>query len=99
MTALLSKRPELLRVGMDDRLHQPYRAPLVPGFENAVQAALDSGAYGAALSGSGSAILALTSGSEEAIGSAMVAVLASANEPAQWIALDLATDGASLISL
>lgn len=97
MTALLSNRPELLRVGMDDRLHQPYRAPLVPGFESAVRAALDSGAYGAALSGSGSAILALTSGSEEAIGSAMVASLASANEPAQWIALNLATDGATLL--
>ena len=97
MTALLASRPELLRVGMDDRLHQPYRAPLVPGFESAVQAALDSGAYGAALSGSGSAILALASGGEEAIGSAMVAALAEAGEPAQWIALDLATEGASVL--
>lgn len=97
MTALLSRRWELLRVGMDDRLHQPYRAPLVPGFHQAVENALAAGAYGAALSGSGSAILALVSGNESAIGEAMCAAVRGAGEKAQWTALALARDGARVL--
>ena len=42
-----------------DYLHQPYRAKLVPGMENVFKAALESGAYGAVLSGSGPSIAAL----------------------------------------
>ncbi|MGC4045837.1 MAG: homoserine kinase [Armatimonas sp.] len=97
MTALLSRRWELLRVGMDDRLHQPYRAPLVPGFHAAVENAIAAGAYGAALSGSGSAILALVSGNEAAIGEAMCAAVRDAGEKAQWTALALAREGARVL--
>jgi homoserine kinase len=52
---------ELLRVAMQDRLHQPYRSQLVPGLEDVIEAALANGAYGACLSGSGPTILALAS--------------------------------------
>ncbi|PIR15173.1 MAG: homoserine kinase [Elusimicrobia bacterium CG11_big_fil_rev_8_21_14_0_20_64_6] len=47
---------------MSDRLHQPYRARLVPGLVNALAAAVKSGAAGAALSGSGPAVFALIEG-------------------------------------
>jgi homoserine kinase len=43
---------------MQDRLHQPYRAHLIPGLEDVIEVALDSGAYGACLSGSGPTVLA-----------------------------------------
>ncbi len=94
MTALLSRRWELLRVGMDDRLHQPYREKLIPGFRAALNAALEAGAYGAALSGSGSAILAFTEGHEERIGEAMAAAIREAGTLAQWMPLNLDAIGA-----
>ena len=94
MTALLSRRWELLRVGMDDRLHQPYREKLIPGFRAALNAALEAGAYGAALSGSGSAILAFTEGHEERIGEAMAAAIREAGTLAQWMPLSLDATGA-----
>ncbi len=48
-----------LAAAMGDRLHQPYRARLVPGLQAAILAAVSSGAWGAALSGSGSSLIAL----------------------------------------
>ncbi len=42
-----------------DRLAEPYRAPLVPGFEVARRRALAAGSYGVMLSGSGPALAAL----------------------------------------
>jgi homoserine kinase len=43
----------LLRRALDDRIAEPARAPLLPGFEQAKQAALDAGAFGCSISGSG----------------------------------------------
>ena len=56
--ALATGEYELLRVAMQDRLHQPYRSHLVPGLEDVIEAALEKGAYGACLSGSGPTVLA-----------------------------------------
>ena len=47
-----------------DRLHQPYRQKLFPAMKVIFTAALNAGALGVFLSGSGSTILALTSGHE-----------------------------------
>ncbi len=60
--ALETGRTRDLDVLMGDRLHQPYRARLVPGLANALAAAVKAGAAGAALSGSGPSVLALVSG-------------------------------------
>ena len=56
--ALATGEYHLLRVAMQDRLHQPYRSYLVPGLDDVIEAALASGAHGACLSGSGPTILA-----------------------------------------
>ncbi|WP_199617254.1 homoserine kinase [Paenibacillus alkalitolerans] len=48
-----------IRTAMEDRLHQPYRAPLVPGMERCLREAADHGALGAALSGAGPTLIAL----------------------------------------
>lgn len=58
--ALATGEYHLLRVAMQDRLHQPYRSHLVPGLEIVIEAALAQGAYGASLSGSGPTVLAFT---------------------------------------
>jgi homoserine kinase len=44
---------------MDDRLHQPYRLPLLVGTRELIDAAYDHGAAGAALSGAGPSVLAI----------------------------------------
>jgi homoserine kinase len=59
VAALSQGRGDLLRHALGDRLHQPYRAALVPGFDRVVAAAVASGAYGAVLSGSGPTVAAL----------------------------------------
>ncbi|PLS83553.1 MAG: homoserine kinase [Actinobacteria bacterium] len=56
--ALATGEYELLRVAMQDRLHQPYRSHLIPGLEDVIEAACQNGAYGSCLSGSGPTVLA-----------------------------------------
>ncbi len=48
----------LLHCAMQDRLHQPYRMPLVPEFEKIVEIALAQGALSVCLSGAGSTMIA-----------------------------------------
>lgn len=54
--AVASDRPELLRAACLDVLHQPHRAPLIPGFSRCLEEALSAGAYAAFLSGAGPAV-------------------------------------------
>ena len=56
--ALATGEYDLLRVAMQDKLHQPYRSHLIPGLEDVIEAAHIDGAYGACLSGSGPTVLA-----------------------------------------
>jgi len=44
---------------MDDRLHQPYRIPLIAGYDAVRAAALDAGAAAVCISGAGPTILAV----------------------------------------
>jgi homoserine kinase len=50
---------KLLSAGLDDVLHVPHRRGEIYGYDTVVKAAIDAGAYGATLSGAGSAILAI----------------------------------------
>lgn len=58
--AFLKEEYHLLGEAMQDRLHQLQRSPLIPGMLTALKSAIEAGAYGAALSGSGPTLLALT---------------------------------------
>ena len=64
LTGMAANRPEYLRLATRDRLHQPYRRALFPSMDLLFRAALDSGALGVFLSGSGSTVLAFTRGRE-----------------------------------
>ena len=48
----------MIRNAMKDRLHQPYRAALVPGMQKALEEADQHGALGIALSGAGPTLIA-----------------------------------------
>ena len=49
----------LLRRALDDRYAEPRRAPLIPRFYDVKQAALDAGAFGCSISGSGPTLFAI----------------------------------------
>ena len=50
---------ELLRRALDDRYAEPRRAPLIPKFHDVKRAALDAGAFGCSISGSGPTLFAI----------------------------------------
>lgn len=61
---------DLLSVAMQDRLHQPYRVPIIPGMAEAMHAALQAGASGVALSGAGPSLIAFADNGLDVIGKA-----------------------------
>ena len=73
---------------MDDRLHQPYRARLVPGLREALAAAVKAGAAGAALSGSGPTVFAFVADGQAArVGAAMARAFLKKRISSRWLPL------------
>ncbi|HEY2981096.1 MAG TPA: homoserine kinase [Anaerolineales bacterium] len=62
---------DLLGQAMTDALHQPYRLPLIPGAQAAMDAAKGAGAAAAALSGAGPSLIAFSSNAASAVGAEM----------------------------
>jgi homoserine kinase len=91
VAALVDGRMDLLDEATRDRLHQPYRARLVPGLEAVFAAAREAGAYGAALSGSGPAVVAF--GEAPGIGEAMRRAFESAGAGCRAISAEVDTEG------
>lgn len=69
--AFATGRLESLRGCFDDRIHQPYRAPLIPGMDAILAAGVKAGAIGGWLSGSGSTLMCLALDNSEAVATAM----------------------------
>jgi len=65
VAALASGRLDLIQDAMQDRLHQPYRASLIPGMAHILEHATEHGALGIALSGAGPTLLALVDAKSE----------------------------------
>ena len=79
---------------MQDRLHQPYRSRLVPGLSEALAAAVEAGAAGAALSGSGPSVFSFIAGGNGArVGEAMRRAFAKRRVSSRWLALDVDREG------
>lgn len=66
LRGLATNNAQWLRVAMSDRLHQPYRKSLIPGYDAVHAAALNAGAYGLTISGAGPTLLALSSQAQSA---------------------------------
>lgn len=58
VAALMSGSGKHLAAALEDRLHQPYRAHLIPGLHDVFAAAKEAGAYNAIISGAGSTVMA-----------------------------------------
>ncbi len=76
----------LLGAALDDVLHVPFRRARIPGYDVVVAAAQGAGAYGATLSGAGSAIVAIAPRDRSAaVGSAMIAAWRSIGVEAELV--------------
>ncbi|MCX7781882.1 MAG: homoserine kinase, partial [Negativicutes bacterium] len=60
VAAIAQGEYHLLRHALEDKVHQPYREKLIPGMQAVFAAAKNAGAYGAAISGAGSCLIAFT---------------------------------------
>jgi len=90
VAALAAGRLDLLGFAMQDRLHQPYRAALIPGMAKILAEAPEHGALGAALSGAGPTLLALVdarSGRNDDLEAFMIDTLRASGIPARtmWL--------------
>jgi homoserine kinase len=91
--ALAAGNWDKLRVAMQDRLHQPYRLPLIPGLKEAFAAAYQAGAMGVALSGAGPSLIAFAPTNHEKIATASAAALAQAGLQSRAWVLSVDTRG------
>lgn len=79
---------------MEDRLHQPYRFPLIPGADKIVQNALSAGALSCVLSGAGPTMIAwVEQGSGEKVAAAMEAGFQSAGVASKSLILSVDNQG------
>lgn len=95
--ALRTGNLPLLAKALDDRMHEPYRLPAIPGAIEARLAAVDAGAAASCLSGAGPGILAFANASHDAIGEAMSRCFADAGLKARHWTLDTNEHGAEII--
>jgi homoserine kinase len=101
VAALYSSDLALLSRSLVDHIAEPKRAVLVPGFATVKSAALEAGALGCSLSGSGPSIFALASSLEtaHAAGSAMQRAFdAASNAGADLWVCPIGRQGARVIS-
>lgn len=77
--AFAQGRGDLLKVAMQDRIHQPYRGPLCPLLPRLLPLAGESGILGAALSGAGPSVLLIVE-NEARVDEALAAIRQKIND-------------------
>lgn len=86
----------MLSWAMADKLHQPYRRKLIPGFDAAVAAARTAGASAVALSGAGPSVAAFAPDKHWEIATAMQAAFESAGVSCRTFVLPVDRQGVQL---
>ena len=87
---------ELLGKATQDSLHQPYRLPLIPGAQAAMDSMLRAGASAVTLSGAGPSLIAFSSKQETAIGEAAKRAFVEAGLNARVYKLQVSRRGAEV---
>ncbi len=72
VAAIATGKLEMLSLAMADRLHQPYRTSLIPGFDDVAESAMRAGALSVALSGAGPSVAAYCTTSTDEVATRMV---------------------------
>ena len=94
--ACVQRDRSLLRSAMDDRLHQPGRVRAYPYLDDAIAAAEQAGALGAALSGAGGSVIAIADRDVKAVGRAMVRAAAQHKRLGRFLMLNAVARGPRL---
>jgi len=87
----------LLGKAMTDALHQPFRIPLIPGAQAAMEAGRHAGAAAVALSGAGPSLIAFSSKQDAGIGTAMKRAFEAAGLSARIFELGTSYEGAEVL--
>ena len=96
LRGLQTGKGEWLSTALQDKLHQPYRQALIPGYDAVNAAAMKAGAYGMVISGAGPTLLALVDQlHSQAVEAAMLSAWQSTGITATVRSLSLDTQGAS----
>lgn len=100
-TALTLEEPnhQLIYQSMKDKIHQPYRAQLIPGLERVLKEITpdsNPGLAGICLSGAGPTILCLATENFDQIAETVIGIFQENNVTCTWKLLDLAYDGATV---
>ncbi len=100
VAALASSDYALLGRAIDDRIAEPARAGLLPGFREAKQAALAAGALGSSISGSGPTTFALVRGPEigKRVGDAMAGAYTACGQRSEVRVTSIDREGARVVS-
>lgn len=97
--ALTQETPnhELIYEAMRDKIHQPYRAQLIPGLQHVLEGVTpknNPGVCGICLSGAGPTILCLATDNFERIANVVTGIFKDHGITCSWKLLDLAYEGA-----
>lgn len=97
--AFTSNDLTILRRAVDDRIAEPARAPLLPGFTAAKRAAMDAGALGCSISGSGPTAFAFAGDQADGleIAAAMKAAYESEGIPCVTRVSEVSPEGARVV--
>jgi homoserine kinase len=98
LRGLDSGNGDWLRAALQDRIHQPYRLPLIRGHEAVWEGAIAAGAYGVVMSGAGPTLMALSPKSQaETVRTAMAMAWAAQGVSVQTRMLQLDMNGAVVL--
>jgi len=86
-----------LALAMEDRLHQPYRLPLIPGMADAFRAGREAGAAAVALSGAGPSVIAFAPDGHDEIAKAMGRAFSTAGLQYRWWVLPVRSQGSEIL--
>jgi homoserine kinase len=97
--ALATGDLELLGRAIDDRLAEPTRTPLLPGFSEAKRAAIEAGALGCSISGAGPSAFAIVDDARlgEEVAAAMAEAYGRRNVKTDWRVTRVDEQGARLL--
>ena len=100
IAGLYTQDYDLIGRSLHDEIVEPLRSVLIPGFDLIKQAALENGALGSGISGSGPSIFALSKGKETAdkIAKAMSAVYEAINLPYEIHVSKVNSEGVKILN-
>jgi homoserine kinase len=91
----LRHRQDWLKYILNDRLHEPYRAKLIPGFYRVKKEALKAGSMGVVLSGAGPTILSFTGSAQvRRVAKAMISAFKEVRIPSRALEISIDKKGA-----